>query len=333
MREPGSRRGDEAGIPPFVIYRFGNLTLDIARRELRRGTELVTIELQVFDVLKFLIDARDRVVSRDDLLDAVWHDRPGQLDAYDLLLRGYALLSEFTVASMGQALTCFDQALAIDPSYAQAMAAAAYCHAQRHFQGWAPQDHAMRVEAVRLAWHAAGLAPNDAQVLWMSAFAIWNMAQDGREGARDLFSRSLLLNPNSAMALTLAGWIETMCGNQAEGRAMVERAHRLNPRDPRGWLMSGAMAIAAVVDEDYADALRWAERALAQNQRFAVALRVMAVASVKLGQMNRARQAVQALLEIEPGLTVSGFFARISVPLESMARAYAEALTAAGLPA
>ena len=123
------------------------------------------------------------------------------------------------------------------------------------------------------------------------------------------------------MALTLAGWIETMCGNQAEGRAMVERAHRLNPRDPRGWLMSGAMAIAAVVDEDYADALRWAERALAQNQRFAVALRVMAVASVKLGQINRARQAVQALLEIEPGLTVSGFFARIPVPLESMARA------------
>ena len=316
-----------------MIYRFGNLTLDIARRELRRGTELVTIELQVFDVLKFLIDARDRVVSRDDLLDAVWRDRPGQLDAYDLLLRGYALLSEFTVASMGQALTCFDQALAIDPSYAQAMAAAAYCHAQRHFQGWTPQDHAMGAEAVRLAWHAAGLAPNDAQVLWMAAFAIWNMAQDGRERARDLFSRSLLLNPNSAMALTLAGWIKTMCGNQAEGRAMVERAHRLNPRDPRGWLMSGAMAIAAVVDEDYADALRWAERALAQNQRFAVALRVMAVASVKLGQMNRARQAVQALLEIEPGLTVSGFFARIPVPLESMARAYAEALTAAGLPA
>jgi hypothetical protein len=36
------------------------------------------------------------------------------------------------------------------------------------------------------------------------------------------------------MALTLAGWIETMCGNGVDGRTMVERAQRLNPRDPRG---------------------------------------------------------------------------------------------------
>ena len=38
-------------------------------------TDLVAIEPQVFDVLEFLIEARDRVVSRDDLLDAVWHGR------------------------------------------------------------------------------------------------------------------------------------------------------------------------------------------------------------------------------------------------------------------
>ena len=71
------------------------------------------------------------------------------------------------------------------------------------------------------------------------------------------------------MALTLAGWIEAMCGNQHAGREMVKRAQRLNPRDPRGWLMSGAMAIAAVIDENYADALSWAERAVGQNRRFA----------------------------------------------------------------
>ena len=44
---------------------------------------------------------------------------------------------------------------------------------------------------------------------------------------------------------------------------MVVRAQRLNPRDPRGRLMSGVMAIVAVIDEDYAEAVRWAERALA----------------------------------------------------------------------
>jgi tetratricopeptide (TPR) repeat protein len=134
------------------------------------------------------------------------------------------------------------------------------------------------------------------------------------------------------MALTLAGWIETMCGNRDAGREMVSRARRLNPRDPRGWLMSGVMAIAAVIDEDYEEALRWAEHALSQNRRFAVALRVVAVALVRLGQRDRARRVVRELLEIEPELTVSRFFARIPVPLESMAKTYAEALKAAGLP-
>jgi TolB-like protein/Flp pilus assembly protein TadD len=258
--------------------------------------------------------------------------RPDRLDSYDLLLRACALEHEFTAESMAAALECLGQALVIDPTYATAMAAAAYCHAQCHFQGWAPQDEAVRAEALRFAWHAVELAPNDAQVLWRSAFAVWNMAREGRERARELFSRSLLINPNSAMALTLAGWIETMCGNQAAGREMVSRAQRLNPRDPRGWLMSGAMAIAAVIDEDYAGAVTWAERALAQNRRFAVALRVLAVSLVKTGQEERARRIVQELVTIEPGLTISGFFARIPIPLETMARSYGEALRVAGLP-
>jgi len=259
-------------------------------------------------------------------------DSHAKLDAYELLLRAYALVSDFTQASMGAALDCLDQALAIDPDYALGLAAAAYCRAQCHFQGWAHEDETARDRAVTLAWRAVELAPNDAQVLWMAAFAIWNMDTSRRMRARELFARALLINPNSAMALVLSGWIEIMCGNLDEGRERLERAQRLNPRDPRGWLMAGARAILAVIEEDYAQALTWAERALAQNRRFAVALRVAAVAQVKLGQREQARKTVETLLEVEPGLTVSGFFARIPVPLERMARTYAEALEAAGLP-
>ena len=259
------------------------------------------------------------------------HSRPNKLDAYDLLLRAYRLEHEFTIESMTEALECLDQALAIDPTYAPAMATAAYCNAQRHFQGWT-QDDMERAKGVDLAWRAVELAPNDAQVLWMAAFAIWNMAQEGREAARELFSRSLMINPNSAMALALGGWIETMRGNQPAGREMVERARRLSPRDPRRWFMSGAMAIAAIIDENYPEAITWAEKALVQNRRFAVALRALAVALVQIGQRDRAAQIVQELLTIEPKLTISGFLTRIPVPLQSMARTYAEALRAAGLP-
>ena len=56
-------------------FTFGDCSVDRARRELRRDGKLVAIEPQVFDVLVYLIEHRDRVVTRDDLLAAVWGGR------------------------------------------------------------------------------------------------------------------------------------------------------------------------------------------------------------------------------------------------------------------
>lgn len=58
-----------------MIYRFEDFSLDGDRRELRRGGDIVAIEPQVFDVLEFLIINRERVVSTDDLIQAVWRGR------------------------------------------------------------------------------------------------------------------------------------------------------------------------------------------------------------------------------------------------------------------
>jgi DNA-binding winged helix-turn-helix (wHTH) protein len=54
-----------------MLFTFGECSIDCDRRELSRGTELVAVEPQVFDVLVYLIRHRDRVVSRDDLLAGV----------------------------------------------------------------------------------------------------------------------------------------------------------------------------------------------------------------------------------------------------------------------
>jgi TolB-like protein len=56
-------------------YLFEDCVLDTDRRELRRGTALVAVEPQVFDLLVHLIRHRDRVISKDDLLASVWHGR------------------------------------------------------------------------------------------------------------------------------------------------------------------------------------------------------------------------------------------------------------------
>jgi TolB-like protein len=58
-----------------VPFLFEDYCLDPDRRELKRGSELIAVGPKVFDLLLFLVQNRDQVVTRDDLLQAVWEGR------------------------------------------------------------------------------------------------------------------------------------------------------------------------------------------------------------------------------------------------------------------
>lgn len=56
-------------------FLFESFAFDTDRRELHRGSDLVALAPQVFDLLEFLIRNRERVVSKDDLINAIWNGR------------------------------------------------------------------------------------------------------------------------------------------------------------------------------------------------------------------------------------------------------------------
>jgi TolB-like protein len=56
-------------------FLFADQTLDTDRRELRRSSEPIDVEPQVLDLLIYLVENRDRVVSKDDLIASVWNGR------------------------------------------------------------------------------------------------------------------------------------------------------------------------------------------------------------------------------------------------------------------
>ena len=58
-----------------AIYRFENCLLDAQRRELWRSGKPVAVEPQVFDLLEYLVRNRDRVVSKDEILNSIWGGR------------------------------------------------------------------------------------------------------------------------------------------------------------------------------------------------------------------------------------------------------------------
>ena len=56
-------------------FHFENQQLDLSRRELRRAGRRVPVEPQVFDLLVYMIENRDRVVTKDDLIQSIWKGR------------------------------------------------------------------------------------------------------------------------------------------------------------------------------------------------------------------------------------------------------------------
>jgi len=58
-----------------LLYRFEDYVLDTGRRELRLANAPVVLEPQVFDLLAYLIQNRERVLSKDDLIATIWNGR------------------------------------------------------------------------------------------------------------------------------------------------------------------------------------------------------------------------------------------------------------------
>jgi TolB-like protein len=63
------------GKVPEVQFVFGDYVLDPDRRELTRGAKAIAVGPQVFDLLLYLVQNRERVVSKDQLLNVVWAGR------------------------------------------------------------------------------------------------------------------------------------------------------------------------------------------------------------------------------------------------------------------
>lgn len=58
-----------------MIFRFDDFQLDTEAFELRKNGDKVAVEPQVFSVIQFLIENRDRLISKSELMDEIWNGR------------------------------------------------------------------------------------------------------------------------------------------------------------------------------------------------------------------------------------------------------------------
>jgi TolB-like protein len=258
--------------------------------------------------------------------------RPGtNLDAHELYLRSLQLTYEFTRESFATASRHLEQAHLIDPSDGAIMALAAYCQAERSTQGWTRDLETESARGVDLARRAIEVAKDDANIFWMSAYAILRLQQDADE-ARALAHHSMRLNPNSTMAAAVAGRIEHAFGNNETALELLGRAQHLGALHPRGWFVATGLGNARISVGDFGGALAAAMAALRQNPRSAVAHRVAAASLAKLGRQEQAADTVRNLLVIDPHLTATRLDAQRTYVTGGWWSEFLAALRLAGLP-
>jgi len=153
--------------------------------------------------------------------------------AYDLYLRALAAFFPVTREGVITALKCIEQAVAIDPHYAPALAWTAVCHLRLISEGWVEQPEAHRAKAIDLAHQALQAGESDPGVLANAALVLAQFGED-IEVMTGLIDRALTLNPSFARGWFRSGLIRIYAGQHDLAIGHLETSMRLSPRERIG---------------------------------------------------------------------------------------------------
>jgi adenylate cyclase len=253
------------------------------------------------------------------------------MHAYDYFLQALANFHLMTRESTAEAVRLAQCAIALDQSYSGAYALAAQAYAFRKGQSWMGDHHHERTEGLRLARLALRAGMDDATALTMASLALSYLGGENREAAA-LIDRALRLNPNLGAAWNISGWIRVYLGEADLAIEHLQRACRLSPLDPLGYVFNSGIGFAHFIAERYEETITVTDWALREKATFLPAQRIKVAALGMLGRLDEARASAVRLLELEPGTRLGNIGTFIPWEPALLAR-YAEGLRRAGVPA
>ncbi|ANY81263.1 adenylate cyclase [Microvirga ossetica] len=253
------------------------------------------------DIFKVQDEVTGRIVEAlvGRLVPAPARNRPASLDAYDLCVRGRALIGK-TPEVAREASLLLQRAIALDPDYAEAHRWLAF----NLWTGWAHWGEPMepnRPKSVELAERAVALDPNDAGNRWVLGHVL---AFERRWPESDAaYEAAFALDANQADAWAMQGEMGTFHGRPTEGIERVKRALRLNPHPP-GWYYweLGYAQYAARQHEAAVETLRQPSTYRTGSRR------ILAASLAQLGKIEEARQEAELFMVSNPHFTI-GYWA------------------------
>jgi TolB-like protein/class 3 adenylate cyclase/Flp pilus assembly protein TadD len=224
------------------------------------------------------------------------------LEAYDKYTRAEQKLYDLSAQSIGEALSLYQMAIALDPQFADAYAG--YARSLVDVVSFDYQPVLLNAVARQQAYEAAGRAlelnPQTAR-----AYAVLGILQSldsEHDAAIASVQKAVTLAPNSADALLNMAIVLIYAGQQPEALAAMERVLQLNPK-PQAQVYD-YYALALFMNKRYEEAVQ-AVRQAGATMKSELALEVLAMAYARLGRTEDTRKALEAYMERLPAANLT----------------------------
>jgi adenylate cyclase len=233
-------------------------------------------------------------------------ERIAHPDAFDLTMRGRALQmraqEQRTKENNNAARAMFEQALAIDPNNAGALAGDATTYLFDNVFGWADPNVDYDAKVVGLADRSIAIAPEEARPYATKSLYLSN-GNHPVEGLRAA-DAGLAVNPNDALLHAARGVAEDYLGHFDQGISEVRQAMRLSPRDPNTGAWHNFAAFAELGLGHFDAAIEEANKAIDAGYRVFLAYTMLTVAYALDGKVDEAKVALAEARRLNPKLTV-----------------------------
>jgi adenylate cyclase len=264
------------------------------------------------------------------------HDRPRNPDAIDLTMRGSALLNQpLTKANRFEARDLFEQALALDPTNADALAGAAFVDSSDYVLGLSEQSVDMYARAMQQANQALLLDPDQATAHYTKArLIIFRAKPNDAASANEIIAEaeaSLRADPSFARAYWAMANGEMLLGRYEQGMSNLEQAMRISPRDSSigVWHMDMGRDLLALRRTDAA--VQEGLKAIDSGFRQATAYAALAAFYAAADKAPEAKAALGEAMKLNPKLSVASLHAHLPGFIDSPP-GFRENLIKAGLP-
>jgi TolB-like protein/DNA-binding CsgD family transcriptional regulator/Tfp pilus assembly protein PilF len=251
------------------------------------------------------------------------------LSVWEMTLRAWHLLYDFTPESFEIARGLLERALEHDPESAEATLVLSLIHHHSALLGFAGDYPAAIALAHDLGIRATRLDPRNEYAHWAHGISCWGLKRHDESIAA--LERAVELNPNCSLAYGSLGTALGLVGRTEEAIENQQIAIRSNPRDPSIFFRFTGMAMAHCLAARHDRAADWASRAIHRMPHWYIGHFLLIVAQMRMGQQDQARISARRCLDCLPGARVADLG---RVPLKDMAEMtrFEEALRRAGLP-